>query len=271
MVTLSVPASSFRITDTSRQETYPALLVIAISVVIGLLMVLIFRYTSDQKAIRRTKDQLKAHLLAVRLFQDQLQVVLGAYARILGGTGRYLRLAFTPLLILIVPLTFLIVELDRYLGWHPLQPAQPFLVEVRVPTPEALNQVALQLPSELTISAPPVHIAKDNEVVWRVVANRDGLYNLSIVGAGQPVSKQVTVSRGLARVSPIRLRDSFWERILSSAEPALPNDSLIQSIAITYPPRNITLAGWKFNWIVLFFVISLVSGFIFKTLLRIQV
>ena len=135
MVTLAVPASSFRITDTSRQETYPALLVIAISVVIGLLMVLIFRYTSDQKAIRRTKDQLKAYLLAVRLFQDQLQVVLRAYARILGGTGRYLRLAFTPLLILIVPLTFLIVELDRYLGWHPLQPAQQFLVEVRVPTP----------------------------------------------------------------------------------------------------------------------------------------
>ena len=116
-----------------------------------------------------------------------------------------------------------------------------------------------------------IHIEKDKEVVWRVVANREGRYNLSIVGAGQPASKQVTVSEGLARVSPIRLRDSFWERILSSAEPALPNDSLIQSIAITYPPRNVTLAGWKFNWIVLFFVISLVAGFIFKTVLRIQV
>ena len=264
MVVVSIAVSSLLVMVTPARES-PALLVVAISVIIGLLMVLVFRYTSDQNAIRRTKDQLKAHLLAVRLFQDQLQVVLRAYARILGGTGRYLRLAFTPLL------TFLIVELDRYLGWQPLQPAQAFLVEVRVDTPQALNQVALQLPPELAISAPPVHIEKDKEVVWRVVANREGRYNLSIVGAGQPASKQVTVSEGLARVSPIRLRDSFWERILSSAEPALPNDSLIQSIAITYPPRNVTLAGWKFNWIVLFFVISLVAGFIFKTVLRIQV
>src|SRR5262245_47896804 len=98
----------------------PAALVILISIVIGLLMVVLFRYTSNQKAIRIAKDQLKAHLLAVRLYQDQLPVVLASYGRILRGTGRYLRLAFTPLLIVIVPLTFLIVHLDRYFGWTPL-------------------------------------------------------------------------------------------------------------------------------------------------------
>ena len=53
----------------------PLLLVLAISIVIGFLMVIVFRYTSDQKAIGRAKDQLKAHLLAVRLYQDQLPVV----------------------------------------------------------------------------------------------------------------------------------------------------------------------------------------------------
>jgi hypothetical protein len=271
MVAVFIPASCLCACITSARETGPVLLVIAISVIIGLLMVLVFRYTSDQNAIRRTKDQLKAHLLAVRLFQDQLPVVLRAYGRIFRGTGHYLRLAFTPLVIVILPLTFLIVELDRYLGWQPLQPAQAFLVEVRVDTAEALNQVALQLPPELATSAPPVHVEKDKEVAWRVVANREGRYNLSIVGAGQPASKQVIVSGGLAKVSPVRLRDNFWERMFSSAEPALPNNSPIQSIGITYSPREVTLAGWQFNWIVLFFVLSLVAGFIFKTVLRIQV
>lgn len=271
MVAISIPVSPLCVGVTPARETGPALLVVAISVIIGLLMVLVFRYTSDQNAIRRTKDQLKAHLLAVRLFQDQLQVVLRAYGRIFRGTGRYLRLAFTPLLIVILPLTFLIVELDRYLGWQPLEPGHPFLVEVRVDTPEALNQVALQLPSGLATSAPPVHIARDNEVVWRVVANREGRYNLSIVGAGQPAAKQVTVSEGLAKISPVRLRDSFWARMFSSAEPALSDNGPIQSIGITYSPRDITLAGWQFNWILLFFVLSLVAGFIFKAWLRIQV
>jgi len=255
----------------SMASNAPLLLVLAISIVIGLLMVIVFRYTSDQKAIGRAKDQLKAHLLAVRLFQDQLPVVMRAYGRILRGTGTYLRLAFTPLLIAILPITFLIVQLDRYFGWLPLRPAQTFLVEARVQDPAAFNDVALQLPPELASSAPAVHVPEDKEVVWRVVAEREGQYEIQLAAAGQTVSKQVVVAPGLARVSPVRLRDSFWERILSSGEPALADNSPIQSIAVTYPPRVIGFAWMEWNWIVLFFVVSLIAGFIFKSVLGIQV
>src|SRR5260370_42073386 len=108
----------------SMPSNVPLLLVLAISIIVGPLMVIVFRYTSDQKAIGRAKDRLKAHLLAVRLYQDQLPVVLRAYGKILRGTGSYLRMAFTPFLIAILPITFLIVRLDRYFGWLPLRPAQ---------------------------------------------------------------------------------------------------------------------------------------------------
>ena len=101
-------------------------------------------------------------------------MVMRAYGKILRGTGSYLRLAFTPFLIAILPITFLIVQLDRYFGWMPLQPAQTFLVEARVEDPAALNQASLQLPAELSSSAPAVHVPKEKEVVWRVVAGRAG-------------------------------------------------------------------------------------------------
>ncbi len=249
----------------------PLLLVLAISIVIGLLMVIVFRYTSDQKAIGRAKDRLKAHLLAVRLFQDQLPVVMRAYGQILRGTGSYLRLAFTPFLIAILPITFLIVQLDRYFGWMPLRPAQTFLVEARIEDPAAANEVEVQLPPELVSSAPAVHIPRDKEVVWRLVAQREGQYDIHIAAAGQTVSKQVVVSPRLARVSPARIRGKFWERIFTSGEPALAENSPIESIAITYPPRAINFAGMEWNWIVLFFVVSLIAGFIFKSVLGIQV
>jgi len=271
----TVSAFSFmpcrRLFGSALLPTGPLLFVLAISIAIGLLMVIVFRYTSDQKAIGRTKDRLKAHLLEVRLFQDQLPVVMRAYGRILRGTGSYLRLAFTPLLIAILPITFLIIHLDRYFGWIPVLPAQTFLVEARVEEAAALNEVELQLPPELASSAPAVHIPKDREVVWRVVAQREGQFDIHIAAAGQTASKQVVVSPGLARVSPVRLRGNFWERVITSGEPALAENSPIQSIAITYPPRVINFAWMEWNWIVLFFVISLVAGFIFKSVLGIQV
>jgi len=249
----------------------PAALVVLLSLIIGLLMVVVFRYTSDQKAIRLAKDQLKAHLLAVRLFQDQLPVVLSSYGRILRCTGRYLRLAFKPLLFVILPLTFLIVRLDRYLGWAPMPSGQAFLVKVRTTNPEALNEASLLLPAEMKTTAPAVHVPAGNEVVWRVVAEKNGDYNVIIGVAGQTLSKAVVASSGLSRVSPIRLQGHFWERIFVSGEPALPESSPIQSVEVGYPSRNIRFMGFEWNWIWLFFVLSLVAGFVFKSVLKIEI
>jgi len=248
----------------------PQAILIAISLVVGLLMVLVFRYLSDQRAIHVAKDQLKAHLLAVRLYQDQLPVVLRSYGRILRGTGRYIRLAFRPLLVAVIPITLLIVQLDRYLGWMPAEPSRPFLVKVQT-TPDTLNDVSLQLPAGMEISAPPVHVPASNEVVWRLVADENGKYDVNVLAGGQTFSKEVVVSPALSRVSPVRLRDQWWERFLSSGESALPDTSAIQSIAVTYSPRSIRLFWIEWNWIVFFFVASLVAGFFFKTMLGIEV
>jgi hypothetical protein len=249
----------------------PLAVVILVSIVIGFAMVIAFRYTSDQKAIARAKDQLKAHMLAVRLFQDQLGVVLHSYARIISGTGRYLQLAFKPLLIAIVPLTFVVIQLDHYLGWHPLSPEQSFVLEAQVANPEALNDVTLQLPSGLVSTSPAVHIPTERKIAWRLMAEHDGKYDVGIGAGGATASKEVLVSQGIARVSPIRLRDDFWKRILESDESALPNDSPLQSITVTYSPRIVDFLWMDWNWIVLFFVLSLIAGFVFKTMFGIQI
>jgi len=234
-------------------------------------MVLVFRYTSNQKAIARAKDRLKAHLLAVRLFQDQLPVVLRAYGKILLGTGSYLRLTFTPLLVAILPMTFLIIQLDRYLGWVPLQPAQSFLLEAQANTNESFDQMQLHLPDGLVTSSAPVHIPKEKIVVWRVEAQQPGEYDVTIETGGHSVDKRIVVSSFMERLSPIKLRGSFWQRMLSSAEPELPENSSIQSISVSYPERSIRFLGTAWNWIVLFFIVSLISGFIFKSALGIQI
>jgi len=249
----------------------PTGLVVVLSVVVGLLMVVVFRYTSDQKAIRIAKDQLKAHLLAVRLFQDQLPVVLSSYARILRGTGPYLRLAFRPLLFVIVPLTILIIQLDHYLGWTGLPTEEPFLIKAHVNGPDGLNTADLQLPVGLKTTAPPVHIPDDNEIVWRVVATNPGKYEIHVGSSDKTFAKSVTISKALERISLARLQGQFWERMLVSTEPALSSESRIRSIEVGYPARSISFLGLEWNWIWLFFVLSLVSGFLFKSILGIEI
>ena len=251
--------------------TSPLAIVIVVSLVVGLLMVVLFGYTSDQKAIGIAKDQLKAHLLAVRLYRDQIPVVMGSYGKILRGTGRYLKLAFKPLLYVIIPITLLMVQIDRYLGATPIPSNAPFLLTVHTTGGDAMNDVTLDLPPEITMTAPPVHVPSTNEIVWRLVGSKEGKYEMKIAAAGQAAAKVVCVGSGLARISTVRLRGHFWERMFSSAEPALPENSPIESISINYPDRNIEIAGYGMNWIWLFFVLSMGAGFIFKEVLGIKI
>jgi hypothetical protein len=250
----------------------PLAIVVVLSLVIGLLMIVLFGYTSNQKAIKVAKDQLKAHLLAVRLFQDQLHVVVGSYGRILRGTGRYLKLAFMPLLYVIIPITFLIVQLDRYLGSTGISANAPFLLTVRVNNNDLLSDVALELPPEVTMTAPAVHAPATREIVWRLAASKEGEYEVKVAAAGQSVTKTLNVSADVVRVSRVRLRGQLLERLFSSAESALPDNSPIDSVAVDYPERNIDLFGYyEINWIWLFFILSMIAGFIFKEILGIQV
>jgi hypothetical protein len=249
----------------------PLAIVIVLSLVVGLLMVVVFGYTSDQKAIGIAKDQLKAHLLAVRLYRDQIPVVMGSYGKILRGTGRYLKLAFMPLLYVIAPIIFLMVQVDRYLGYTPIPTNAPFLLTVHTRSSEVLNDATLDLPPEITMTAPAVHIPAESEIVWRLAGSREGRNEVKIADGGESVEKAVCIGSDLARISTVRLRGHFWERMFTSAEPALPENSPIESISINYPDRNIEIAGYGMNWIWLFFILSMVAGFIFKELLGIQI
>jgi uncharacterized membrane protein (DUF106 family) len=255
--------------------TSPLAIVIALSLVVGLLMVVLFGYTSDQKAIGIAKDQLKAHLLAVRLYRDQIPVVMGSYGKILRGTGLYLKLAFKPLLYVIVPITLLMVQVDRYLGATPIPTNKRFLLTLHLAGQashgDVLNDATLDLPPEIAMTAPPVHIPAENDIVWRLVSSREGKYEVKVAAAGQSAEKTVCVGNDLPRISTVRLRGKFWERMFSSAEPALPENSPFESISINYPDRNIDVAGYGMNWIWLFFILSMVAGFVFKELLGIQI
>jgi hypothetical protein len=251
--------------------TSPLAIVIIISLVIGLVMVVLFGYTSDQKAIGIAKDQLKAHLLAVRLYRDQIPVVMGSYGKILRGTGRYLKLAFMPLLYVIVPITLLMVEIDRYLGQTPLPANASFLMTAHLTGSDTLSGVTVELPPEITMTAPPVHVTDGNEIVWRLAGTKDGKYVVKIAAGGQSVEKTVFIGNDLPRISTIRLRGQFWSRMFSSAEPELPANSPIDSISVNYPDRNIDIAGYGMNWIWLFFILSMIAGFIFKELLGIKI
>jgi hypothetical protein len=50
-------------------------------------------------------------------------------------------------------------------------------------------------------------------------------------------------------------------QILYPAEPPLPADAPFTSIDVAYPERSIDVFGWRMNWMIVFFVLSILFAF----------
>ena len=82
--------------------------------------------------------------------------------------------------------------------------------------------------------------------------------------------KSVNAGRALVAVSPARVRDGAWARLLHPAEPPLPAGGPLRELAVDYPRREITLGGRRVNWLLAVFVLSLGFGLVLKYPLRVE-
>jgi uncharacterized membrane protein (DUF106 family) len=246
----------------------------AVSLLTALLMLEVYKLTSNQAAIRRAKDRIKAHLLELRLYKDNMRVTLSAQAAILRANLAYMGANLRPLAVMIIPLVLVLAQLSLWFDRAPLAPGQETLVKVgfdKAVDPMTLD-LALDPPPGIEITSPAVRIADEPEAVWRLKAVSPGAGRLVVRVGRLSVEKSVAVGGGrLDRVSALASRGSFWKRVLYPGEPPLPAATPVRSVEILYPAARLTAFGLQIHWLVAYLVLSIVFGFALKGVFRVEI
>jgi hypothetical protein len=240
----------------------PIVGLLVVSLVAAVFMLLVFKRTSNQPKLEAVKRQIHACLFEIRLFSDDLPAILSAQMEILRHNLKYLALSAVPMLWMLVPLLFVIAQLQFHYGYRGLRPGEDFIVKARLKeSPEARPEASLEAPSGLEVATPAVWIPSERELAWRLRAQAWGDYELKLRLDGQEYSKTAQVSEQVRRRSPERLAPGFWNELLYPAEPPLPRESPVASIVLAYPEDAVSVLGWPVNWLVAFFVLSVVFAF----------
>lgn len=235
----------------------------AVSALTALLMLLAFRFASDQRGIGIAKDRIKAHLLEIRLFRDEPWLVLRAQKHIIGAILRYLRLAMAPIAVLILPVVYLALHLELFFGYQPLHAGESAMVSVTLDDRVAWDklEVDLAVPDGVLVETPPLRIARAREVDWRVRVLREGIHDIVVTVGETAYPKMMTVADGLHRVIPSRERGSRLMALFVPGETPLPSNAPVTVISVQYAPRSFELFGWQLHWLIPFMAIAFVVGF----------
>ncbi len=103
---------------------------IVVSALAGILILLIFKYTSNQNTLKRKKNRALARILEFLLFKDDLIVTLGAFNRVMVANVKYLGQVLIPLGVSLVPLVLVLVQLNAWFSVRALQQDSYFFVGV---------------------------------------------------------------------------------------------------------------------------------------------
>lgn len=198
---------------------------------------LVFKYFSNQQGIEGAKDKIKAYLLELRLFKDDLGVSWRAQQQIFRYSLKYMGHALMPMAVMLVPLVLVIVQLETRYAYLGLKPGESTLLTVTLAEGKAVSEteVILSLPPGLAQETPPLRIEQSGEIHWRIRAVVPGNHKIGIRIGDTNATKRVVVGTEQVPLSPVIYRADDIRTLGYPAEPALDIAQPATAIHLTYP------------------------------------
>jgi len=252
------------------RSAHPFWGLLAMSVVTGFILLFIWKYTTNQKQMKAVKDRIKMHFIELRLYQDDMTVVWRTQGQILRQNLRYLALVLVPAVVIIIPVVFILVDMDHRFGHRPLEVGESTMVKVKIAGRGASPEVDLVAPDGIVVETPRLRIPVEREVDWRIHGERAGEFDLAFRVDGDEFTKRVTVGNSVKRFSVIKARATVSEAFFNPGEEPLPKRAAIASIEVVYPSMRIGFSNWLGHWLTLFCVFSLAVGFGLKPVFKVE-
>ena len=135
---------------------HPLVGITLISLIFGVVMLLVFKKTSNQDKLAAVKRKIHAGLFEIRLFNDDFGAIMRAQGDILRHNLSYFGLSLVPLAWMIVPLVLVIAQLQFHYGYQGLEPGAQALVKVELEAvpPEAGTESAPAARPPIQLQAP---------------------------------------------------------------------------------------------------------------------
>ena len=243
-----------------------------VAAVTGVLLLAVFKYTSDQRAIERVRNGINANLLSLKLFKESARVSLQVQGRLLRGAFWLFVLAIVPMLVMVVPVTLLLGQLGLWYQARPLKIGEDAVVTLKLngDSGSAWPAVSLQPTDKVGVEVGPVRVRSKREVCWKISARAEGSHQLVFQVGDQSTTKELAIGDGLMRVSKERPGWDWPAILLNPAEQPFRPGHPVRSIEIDYPHRSSWTSGAD-SWVIYWFIVSMAAALCFRRAMNVAV
>lgn len=254
--------------------TFPGLVgIIFLSVLSAVMVLTIFKYTSNQEKIRYHKKKISGNLIQIALYSHQIRVIAGSIISIAKHNLAYLGWTVPSLAALAIPLFIFTTQVHQRFGYAPIRQGQSFIVQVELDkthprySSQELEAIELKTSPGIVIETRRLRIPPRGEIFWRARLQQESkgqFIRLFSSGRDKAITRKVVNGRPELRFAPRQMKPTGWASLVNYAEDYLDAGSMIKSIRVSYYSKTYPLLWWQVDVIILYFLLTLVSALLLK-------
>jgi uncharacterized membrane protein (DUF106 family) len=220
----------------------PLAAILLVSFILSVIVMLAYKYTTDQNVMKQLKDELNAFQKEMKDLKAHPEKAMEVQGKAMETNMKYMMHSLNATIYTILPIVLIFGWLSAHYAFMPIAPAQEFSVEI------VLNQgingtVTADVPDGIAITGDEIKDVSKGPAVFTYKSGQEGTYPLSWTVDGRDYTKDVLVTKG---------------------KDYLPN----QELPATGPVKSITvglekvivmdLFGWKLGWFGSYIIFSIV-------------
>jgi hypothetical protein len=257
------------------------------SVIVGVVAMIIYKYTSNQDGIHDAKEKIKGHFYEVWLYIDDAAVIARAQLLIMLNALRYLGYALPPLVIMIVIFFPLFANFETRYAMRPVAPGDDVLVKLRLTGHfDGWQDVKLDLQEGVAITGHPIRFirkilkdskgirqekSRDYEINYKLRPERAGSHQLRFKAKGESFTVPLVVGGDYGARVPPYSTTSLGTALLFPPVAGIPAKSGVRHVEITYPEAEFPFLGWNTWWIWPFLIISIIAALAVKGVFKVEI
>jgi len=242
---------------------HPFLAILIVSFILSLIMVVMYKYLTNQNLMKELKNEIKELQKEMKLLKDKPKEMMEVQSKAMKTNMKYMSHSFRPTLFTFIPIIIIFAWLQAHMAYYPLVEGEQFSSTLAFKD-GTIGEVFVLAPEGLELLNDAEQKILNNEVKF-VFRGNSGEYNIKYVFEEKeyPHKAIITKSKNDRKYVPVLvpMKNSNLKTIMLSNEKIKPIEGLIVLGSIPW------ING--FGWLGTYFILSLIFSLGLRKILKV--
>ena len=194
--------------------------ILIMSFILSLLIVLIYKYTTNQTLMKSLKEEIKSLQKQMKELKHDPTKMMEVNKRAMEANMKYMTQSFKPMLFTFLPIIIIFGWMNANLAFDPIMPGQEFSMTMLFEK-GANGEVGVKAPDGITITGEDTRTITDGNSIFTMKGNAPGIYAVTFELNERQYVHEVEITNERSYLEPIQsIKDGSVKSITTDHEKA---------------------------------------------------